>query len=157
MLRLDLPTESRWIALPLGVRVQVRPLTTALEIAADNRAGFLLAEARHARGELTAAPDRLAAQLAGEGADDVAGLTPLASEPAAATATAEDADAVSIALDREFGLRIELKIIALAQVLVMAWEGVGDATGAALAPVTPANVSRLMLRRTRTGPPRPHG
>src|SRR4051812_32712980 len=38
MLRLNLPTESRWLELGQGVRVLSRPLTTALSIAAESYA-----------------------------------------------------------------------------------------------------------------------
>jgi hypothetical protein len=48
MLRLSLPIEPFWIDLPHGVRVRSKPLTTALDIAAQNRAADALAAARRA-------------------------------------------------------------------------------------------------------------
>jgi hypothetical protein len=48
MLRLALPTEPAWIDLPHGVRVLAKPLTTALDIAAQNRASDVVMAARRA-------------------------------------------------------------------------------------------------------------
>lgn len=140
MLRLDLPTEPRWLDLPLGVRVRVKPLTTALEIAADNVAGRLVAERRAARGSASVpAPD--------EAPDDtVAGIEPL-SPPAEGRPSA---DAALLEADLEFGARVEAKVIALGQVLILEWEGVGNAAGTALADVTPETIAQL-LRIDRIG------
>jgi hypothetical protein len=48
MLRLDLPTEPFWIDCPYGVRLLVRPLTTALNHVAITRASRRLREMREA-------------------------------------------------------------------------------------------------------------
>lgn len=48
MLRLDLPTEPFWIDCPFGVRLLVRPLTTALNHVAMTRAARRLRELREA-------------------------------------------------------------------------------------------------------------
>jgi hypothetical protein len=48
MLRLDLPSEPFWIDCPHGVRLLVRPLTTALNHVALARAGRRLREMRDA-------------------------------------------------------------------------------------------------------------
>lgn len=46
MLRLRTAAESRWVDLPFGVRVLCRPLTSALQIAAESRAERALADMR---------------------------------------------------------------------------------------------------------------
>jgi hypothetical protein len=147
MLRLDLPTEERWIDLPLGVRLKVRPLTTALEIAADNRAAHLLAERRQGTAGTGGDGRTHAPEPPVPGDDDVVGgLDPApAAIAGAAHPASEDVDALLLGLDREFGERVELKVIALGQVLITAWEGVGDADGTAPAELTPANVARLLM------------
>ena len=99
---------------------------------------------RSARGgPTTPAPDLPPAD-ATDPDDVVGGLS--AAEPMAPTAAAPgDVDALLLGLDREFGERVELKVIALGQVLVTAWEGVGNAAGTAPAELTPANVARLLM------------
>lgn len=48
ILSLDIPTEPRWLDLPEGVRVRIRPVTTAVMQAAQAAAGRRLAAAREA-------------------------------------------------------------------------------------------------------------
>lgn len=53
MLKLDLPTEPYWVEMPLGVRLRIKPVTTALVSAAQHRAARLgRAAAEAAGGEL---------------------------------------------------------------------------------------------------------
>ncbi len=52
MLTLDLPTEPYWIDLPRGVRVRIRPVTTAILAAAQNGATRRLAAVRAADASL---------------------------------------------------------------------------------------------------------
>lgn len=48
MLTLDIPTEPRWLDLPQGVRLRVRPVTTAVMQAAQSAAARRLEAAREA-------------------------------------------------------------------------------------------------------------
>lgn len=50
MLKLDLPTEAYWVDLPHGVRVRIKPVTTAIVSAAQHRAARLGREAAEAAG-----------------------------------------------------------------------------------------------------------
>lgn len=50
MLKLDLPTEPYWADLPYGVRVRIKPVTTAIISAAQQRAARLGREAAEAAG-----------------------------------------------------------------------------------------------------------
>lgn len=50
MLKLDLPTEPYWAEMPLGVRLRIRPVTTAIVSAAQHRAARLGREAAEAAG-----------------------------------------------------------------------------------------------------------
>lgn len=50
MLKLDLPTEPYWADLPHGVRVRIKPVTTAIISAAQHRAARLGREAAEAAG-----------------------------------------------------------------------------------------------------------
>jgi hypothetical protein len=52
MLTLDLPTEPYWIDLPRGVRVEIRPVTTAVMAAAQASAARRLGAARAAAADL---------------------------------------------------------------------------------------------------------
>ncbi len=52
MLTLDLPTEPYWLDLPRGVRVEIRPVTTAVMAAAQAAASRRLGAARAAGGDL---------------------------------------------------------------------------------------------------------
>lgn len=52
MLTLDVPTGPRWLDLPEGVRVRIRPVTTAVIEAARAAADRGMAEARQAEGEI---------------------------------------------------------------------------------------------------------
>jgi hypothetical protein len=61
MLRLDLPTKPFWVECPHGVRLLVRPLTTAMNHVAITRASRRLRELREAEPDnpLLAAPDHV--------------------------------------------------------------------------------------------------
>jgi hypothetical protein len=50
MLKLDLPVEPFWADLPHGVRVRIKPVTTAIVSAAQHRAARLGREAAEAAG-----------------------------------------------------------------------------------------------------------
>lgn len=50
MLKLDLPTEPYWADLPHGVRLHIKPVTTAIVSAAQHRAARLGREAAEAAG-----------------------------------------------------------------------------------------------------------
>jgi hypothetical protein len=52
MLSLDLPTEPYWVELPRGVRVEIRPVTTAVMAAAQAAAQRRLAALREADTEM---------------------------------------------------------------------------------------------------------
>jgi hypothetical protein len=52
MLSLDLPTEPYWVDLPRGVRVEIRPVTTAVMAAAQAAAQRRLATLREADTEM---------------------------------------------------------------------------------------------------------
>jgi hypothetical protein len=52
MLSLDLPTEPYWVDLPRGVRVEIRPVTTAVMAAAQAAAQRRLAALREADTEM---------------------------------------------------------------------------------------------------------
>jgi hypothetical protein len=52
MLSLDLPTEPYWVDLPRGVRVEIRPVTTAVMAAAQAAAQRRLAALREADAEM---------------------------------------------------------------------------------------------------------
>jgi hypothetical protein len=52
MLSLDLPTEPYWLDLPRGVRVEIRPVTTAVMAAAQAAAQRRLATLREADTEM---------------------------------------------------------------------------------------------------------
>jgi hypothetical protein len=54
MLNLDLPTEPYWIDLPRGVRVEIKPVTTAIMAAAQGAATRRLAAVRQADPEIDA-------------------------------------------------------------------------------------------------------
>jgi hypothetical protein len=114
MLRLAIPREPYWLDLPAGVRLQVRPLTTAIMAAAQARAQQAvaeLAEQVRARRDAGLPPD---------------GLPDLEDE-------AERAGVAQLLL-----------IKALARHAILAWEGVLGAEGEAPAPVTPETVGDLM-------------
>ena len=50
MLKLDLPVDPFWADLPHGVRVRIKPVTTAIVSAAQHRAARLGREAAEAAG-----------------------------------------------------------------------------------------------------------
>ena len=74
MLKLDLPVDPFWADLPHGVRVRIKPVTTAIVSAAQHRAARLGREAAEAAGEGEAAAEAeaeaeaAAAAAAGEAA-----------------------------------------------------------------------------------------
>lgn len=110
MIRLAFERQPHWLSLPLGVRVEVEPLTTAIAAAARNdalrRVAIEIDEAR-------------AAEKAGQGAD------PLAFH-AGNMSAAE-------------GKATQYEIEALARFGIRAWEGIAAPDGAPL-PVTPASI-----------------
>jgi hypothetical protein len=114
MVRLGLPREPCWLDLPAGVRLQVRPLTTAVMAAA-------LARAQQAVAELA---EQVRAHR--EAGLPLEGLPDLEDE-------AERA-----------GLAQLLLVKALARHAILAWEGVLAAEGEAPAPVTPETVGDLI-------------
>ena len=106
MIRLNLPTEPYWLDLPLGVRLRVRPLDTAVYEACRYRA------ARDAK--------RIIGERKEAGND--------------APVDEDDAD----------GLATFLVTAALARAAIISWEGVEDADGDGIAPVSDTTVSDLM-------------
>jgi len=110
MLRLSLARAPFWLELPYGVRVQVEPLTTAIDSAARNDA------LRRVAAEMEEAK---ALAKAGQGHD------PLAFNPANMAACEGKAD--------------QYEIEALARFGIKAWEGVSDEAGEPL-PVNPASI-----------------
>lgn len=50
MLKLDLPTEAYWVDMPHGVRLRMKPVTTAIITAAQQRAARLGRETAEASG-----------------------------------------------------------------------------------------------------------
>lgn len=108
MLRLKVERQPHWLDMPQGVRVQVRPLTTAVS------------EAAFADALERIRPVKMAA-------DDAAKAgTPMASnEPNGSNAAWLQ------------GLQWQYLVDALARYGILAWEGIGDELGDPL-PVTPA-------------------
>lgn len=104
MIRLGLTTEPRWLDLGVGVRVQVRPLTTAIMESARQKANGEVSGLRAARDKIKAV------------GGDVVDL-PQLDDPAV-----------------EAGELLARLVRALAQYSVMSWEGVCDDAGAPLAP-----------------------
>ena len=114
MIRLLPQTDNRWLELPRGVRVEVRPRTTALDAAATSEAT-----------QRTAAEQRDADAAAEAG-------QPLDPQGFNASNTA--------VLN---GMFYQFQIEALARMGILRWEGVGDAEGNPL-PVSPASVASLV-------------
>ncbi len=85
MLTLDLPTAPYWLTLPRGVRVEIRPVTTAVMAAAQTASARRLSALRAAEPEL---------------------------DP-----------------DMARGLAFAYLVKALARHAILAWEGIGDASG----------------------------
>jgi hypothetical protein len=101
MLFLNIPTEPFWVDCPHGVRLLVRPCTTALNHASVERARRRLREMR-------------------------------------------DADQALADPDMQAGLIASEAMVALGEVLIVEWEGVGNADGTDAAPVTPDNIRALL-------------
>jgi hypothetical protein len=103
MLRLSIDTRPRWLELPHGVRVEVRPLTTAVEQAAhteaDNRLAMLKKQAEDAA-------------AAGQALDPTG--------PNGANAA------------WMVGQRVQMLVEALARYGITAWKGLGGDDGASL-------------------------
>ena len=97
MLTLDLPVEPYWLDLPRDVRVEIRPVTTAVMAAAQAGSARRLGALR---------------------------------------AASED-------LDPDMARGLAFLVKALARHAVLAWEGIGDASGKPL-PLSPDAVERLM-------------
>lgn len=114
MLKLDLKKEPFWLELRPGLRVRVRPLTTAIMTAADSAARKLVADLREERQQRVAA------------GGDLSDLPDL-----------ENEDAVS-------GLAASVMIKALARMSILEWEGVARANSDEPAPVTEQTVNDLM-------------
>lgn len=102
MLRLNIPREPRWIALPHGVRLLLRPATAALVTTARLRAGRELQEMRAA---VQTAKD------SGMPLGDLPDVTEQA---------------------RAEGYAFALTVLHLGRELVTDWDGVADADGAPL-------------------------
>lgn len=113
MLKLFFPKDNYWIDLGNGVRMKVRPLSTAIDSAARFKA--------------SASVNELAGQLAG------------VTDAGVEIAERPDIDDPHI----RGGLGYELYAVALAQVGIVEWEGIGDADGNP-APVTHENVREAM-------------
>jgi hypothetical protein len=114
MVRLGLPREPYWIDLPGGVRLQVRPLTTAVMAAAQARAQQAVADL------VEQVRTRREAGLPLDGLPDLE----------------DEAERA--------GLAQLLLVKALARHAILAWEGVLAAAGEMPAPVTPETVGDLM-------------
>jgi hypothetical protein len=114
MLRLDLKKEPYWLELRPGLRVRVRPLTTAIMTAADSTARKLVAELREER------------QLRIAAGGDLSDLPDL-----------ENEDAVS-------GLAASVMIKALARMSILEWEGVMRADSDEPAIINEQTVNDLM-------------
>lgn len=114
MLKLDLKKEPFWLELRRGLRVRVRPLTTAIMTAADSTARKLVADLREERQQRVAA------------GGDLSDLPDL-----------ENEDAVS-------GLAASVMIKALARMSILEWEGVARADSDEPAPVNEQTVNDLM-------------
>lgn len=99
MFRLAPPAGPRWLDLPQGVRVQVRPVTLAERAAMEAYAGRRIGELRR---EMTERDE------IGVPRDDLPNL--------------DDADILR-------GLSTQLVAEGFAKACIMAWEGIGDATG----------------------------
>ena len=114
MIRLKLPAEPYWLELPMGVRVKVRPLTTAIAAQARAQSSRLLGELRQdlERRKETGVP--------------LDGLPDLADEDVAA------------------GYALQATLQAFARAGIVEWEGVLTADGSGPAPVTPQAVNDLM-------------
>lgn len=115
MLRLNLPEGPYWLNLVEGVRLYVRPLTTAVYAAARFRGARL--------GKDLAGDQVLIASVGGRVED---------------LPDAKDPDGLA-------GVSQMLFAQALAQHAILKWEGVGNAEGTDLAPVDEENINRLML------------
>lgn len=116
MIKLGLPRQRYWIDLGFGVRVEVRPLTTALYEAASARGR------RMARSLAQQQSDALAAGVEVDAIDGIGDL--------------RDPDTLA-------GVSQMLFVQALAVGAIVAWEGVADADGNPAA-LTEANVCELM-------------
>jgi hypothetical protein len=114
MVRLGLPREPCWLDLPGGVRLQVRPLTTAVMAAAQARAQQAVADL------VEQVRTRCEAGLPLDGLPDLK----------------DEAERA--------GLAQLLLVKALARHAILAWEGVLAAEGETSAPVTPETVGDLM-------------
>lgn len=114
MIRLSLPAEPYWLDLPANVRLQVRPLNTALKETANARARRLMREmaAAIARRREVGAP-----------VDDLQDLD----DPDVRDGTAEF-----------------LYLSSLARLAIISWEGVRAAEGDGIAEITDLTVADLM-------------
>lgn len=114
MIRLGLPRDERWLDLPDGVRVRVKPLTTAVYQAAVATAQRQSLELSEDLGLIDAVGGRVV-----------------------------DLPNARHTKEMVSGLTYQFMVQALAVHAITAWEGVGDADGNA-APVTEANIIALV-------------
>ena len=114
MLKLDLKKEPYWLDLPAGVRLKVRPLSTAVMSAAQ---ASVIKQIGDWRQEIKARS---------ESGADVTDIPNVDDE------------------NTRMGVTEALLVSALARGAVIAWEGVMDKTGAAESPVNDQNISELM-------------
>ncbi len=118
MLRLSLPTKPYWINLSNGVKLQVRPLNTAIYEAAKVKGFRLAAQATQEHGNVT------------EAGGEVSGLPDLDDE------------------DGRQGLSQFLFTVALAQSAVIAWKGVLPPKGKRALKISPEGLRALMSVNT---------
>lgn len=111
MIRLGLPRDERWLDLPDGVRVRVRPLTTAVYQAAVATAQRQSLELSEDLGII----DRVGGRVI-------------------------DLPNAGQAKEMISGLSYQFMVQALAIHAITAWEGVGDASGNNIAPVNENNI-----------------
>lgn len=132
-LRLDFPTEARWLdGLPGGVRLRVEPVTHPVYLAAQEMARRSLAAALRETAdgaEADGPPDR--------SPDRPPDLPPGLTLSAADRARLDDPDA-------RRGIAEDLLVRALARLTVRDWQGVLDADGGSPAPCTPERLDVLM-------------
>ena len=114
MLRLNLKKEAYWMDLPSGVRLKVRPLSSAIMSAAQAAVIKQISDWRHeikSRSEIGA---------------DVSDIPDVDDE------------------HTRIGLTEALLVSSLARGAIIAWEGVMDRTGNAVAPVNDQTIKELM-------------
>lgn len=114
MIRLGMPKEPRWIDIGIGVRLRIRPVTTAISAMARSEAREMIRRLREDRDVLVAA------------GLDPANLPDLGSEHVRA------------------GIAEGLMAKILGRLVIVEWTGVLDLAGTAPAAVTPQAIGDLM-------------